>query len=79
MKHVNKYYLDLRLLFILFLLKQNKFIHAFSRPGINRSLSFFFFNHRGDGSTVVFTLLCSDDDLSCLSQVYGFYCLAAIF
>lgn len=38
MKRVNKYYPDSRLLFTLFLPKQNKFIHAFLRPGINSFL-----------------------------------------
>lgn len=38
MKHVNKYYPDLRLLFTLFLPKQNKFIRAFLRLGINSFL-----------------------------------------
>lgn len=38
MKRVNKYYPDSRLLFTLFLRKQNKFIHAFLRPGINSFL-----------------------------------------
>lgn len=42
-KRVDKYYPDLRLLFILFLPKQNTFTHAFSRLGINCFYLFYYF------------------------------------